>query len=90
MIQGPSGGVRLPEFPAVHCTCCTGAHSKPLGNHAFPISSIYYLCLFPAAVKSSNVLLTAQGGAKLCDVGLSHVLESMNLSTIACTGTFAW
>ncbi|KAL4428401.1 hypothetical protein ABPG75_002490 [Micractinium tetrahymenae] len=41
-------------------------------------------------VKSSNVLLTAWGGAKLCDVGLSRMLGNMHISTVACVGTFAW
>ncbi|KAK9818283.1 hypothetical protein WJX72_010061 [[Myrmecia] bisecta] len=41
-------------------------------------------------VKSPNILLAADGTAKIADVGLSRVLTKTHLSTISCVGTFAW
>lgn len=70
--------------------CSQEQHSKPLGNHAFPLLTLYFLCALPAAVKSSNVLLSARGAAKLGDVGLSRLLERTHLSAVSCIGTFAW
>ncbi|KAL4452700.1 hypothetical protein ABPG75_008362 [Micractinium tetrahymenae] len=41
-------------------------------------------------VKSSNILLTASGAAKLGDVGLARMLHSTYLSELPLVGTFAW
>ncbi|KAL4418721.1 hypothetical protein ABPG77_008592 [Micractinium sp. CCAP 211/92] len=41
-------------------------------------------------VKSSNILLTASGTAKLGDVGLARILHSTYLSELPLVGTFAW
>ncbi|KAL4434077.1 hypothetical protein ABPG75_000518 [Micractinium tetrahymenae] len=41
-------------------------------------------------IKSSNVLLTASGTAKLADVAFSRLLERSCLSNVPLVGTFAW
>ena len=41
-------------------------------------------------LKSSNVLIGADGTAKISDVGLAALLSKSYLSRIAPTGTFAW
>lgn len=41
-------------------------------------------------VKSSNVLLTSTGAAKLADVGVSRLLVKTFLSDLPLVGTFAW
>ena len=56
-------------------------------------------CVAPAAPqpaatvlpqKSSNVLLTAGGSAKLSDLGLARLIQSTFLSDLPLVGTFAW
>lgn len=44
-------------------------------------------CLAP---QSSNVMLTASGGAKLGDVGLSKRQNRTYLSDVGAVGTFDW
>ena len=46
--------------------------------------------MLPQDIKSSNVLLTASGTAKLGDVAFSRVQHNTYLSDLPLVGTFAW
>ena len=41
-------------------------------------------------VKSQNILLARDGGAKISDVGLARILHRDYVTTLDSTGTFAW
>lgn len=69
---------------------CGGCGPLALGQHHLTNQHPSWHLLCVQDVKSSNVLLTASGTAKLADVAFSRQLEHTFLSDLPLVGTFAW
>jgi serine/threonine protein kinase len=79
-----AAAVHVPRCMLRACMCLLEVSANP------PTTSASALTTLPA-VKSSNVLLTATGSAKLADVGVSRMQTRTYLSeTIGVVGTWAW
>lgn len=71
--------------------CCAGRRVALLPKWAFAEQHLFWPCrVVHLDLKSSNVLIAADGSAKISDVGLAALMSQNYLSQMAPAGTWSW